>query len=201
MAISTEQVESFARNGYVIIDNFLNSDEYRNILDHYFSLLPTNKFQYSKIGKDSTSQQDRTIRGDKICWLDPHEPTKALHPFFQKLTEIQKITNENFYLGIKDFEALFAYYEPGSFYKKHSDQFHHDSSRQLTYVFYMNDNWQEGDGGELLVYNLADELVIKVAPTGNRLILFLPREFPHEVLQCSKERKSIVGWFHNKLLT
>ena len=75
----------------------------------------------------------------------------------------------------------------------HSSQY--DDYRVLSTVFYLNENWQPGDGGELAIYDAEDQLITRVQPVLNRLVIFLSEEFPHEVLPAKNHRYSIAGWF------
>ncbi|MEC9256433.1 MAG: 2OG-Fe(II) oxygenase, partial [Pseudomonadota bacterium] len=61
--------------------------------------------------------------------------------------------------------------------------------------YYLNKNWQPGDGGELAIYDAEDQLITRVQPVLNRLVIFLSEEFPHEVLPAKNHRYSIAGWF------
>ena len=59
----------------------------------------------------------------------------------------------------------------------------------------MNDNWDENDGGELVIYDEDNNFLKKVIPQANTLVIFLSDKFPHEVLPAKKRRFSIAGWF------
>ncbi len=98
-------------------------------------------------------------------------------------------------LGLFEYEAHFAQYEVGDFYKKHLDAFRGNESRKLTTVFYMNEDWRDANGGELKVYDLNDQLIQTIAPIAGRLVVFLSEQFPHEVLPAHAKRYSIAGWF------
>ncbi|MGJ8682812.1 2OG-Fe(II) oxygenase, partial [Paraglaciecola sp.] len=71
------------------------------------------------------------------------------------------------------------------------------SNRALSTVYYLNPNWSEADGGELIIYSPEknDEPISKVTPLFNQCIIFLSDMFPHEVLASNKDRFSIAGWF------
>ncbi|MEM6582031.1 MAG: 2OG-Fe(II) oxygenase [Pseudomonadota bacterium] len=67
------------------------------------------------------------------------------------------------------------------------------SSRVLSLVAYLNRNWPEDAGGELMLY-IADG-VVKVQPCHATLVVFLSDEFEHEVRPASVDRFSVAGWF------
>jgi SM-20-related protein len=61
-----------------------------------------------------------------------------------------------------DYECHFARYGEGAFYKKHLDAFKtpeesHLPKRLLSSVLYLNRDWGNEDGGELLLYPPQDE--------------------------------------------
>ncbi len=61
----------------------------------------------------------------------------------------------------------------------------------ITLVYYFNDDWQEGNGGELKIYH-KDEVIIQ--PLANRCVLFRTEGMEHEVLLSKSDRYSLTGW-------
>jgi SM-20-related protein len=66
--------------------------------------------------------------------------------------------NRRLFLGLFDFECHYSHYAKGDFYQRHMDAFkggvsQGHSNRVLSTVFYMNSDWGENDGGELLLYS------------------------------------------------
>lgn len=103
--------------------------------------------------------------------------------------------NRELYLGINYYESHFALYEQGDFYEKHLDAFKNSKNRVVTTVYYLNEEWSEKDGGELVIYDEKNNLLTKVIPSANTLVVFLSDKFPHEVKPAKKKRYSIAGWF------
>jgi SM-20-related protein len=75
------------------------------------------------------------------------------------------------------------------------DSFKNSKNRVVTTVYYLNDEWGEDDGGELIVYDERNEFLAKVTPESNSLVVFMSEKFPHEVLPAKRRRYSIAGWF------
>jgi SM-20-related protein len=98
-------------------------------------------------------------------------------------------------MGITYYESHFAIYDKGDFYETHLDAFKNSKNRVVTTVYYLNENWSEDDGGELVIYDEDNNYLTKVTPHANTLIVFLSDKFPHEVLPAKKKRFSIAGWF------
>jgi SM-20-related protein len=132
------------------------------------------------------------IRKDKIFWLDNKINGPFELAFFERIDAFVQYLNQTCYTGITDYEFHYALYEPGGYYKKHKDQFKDNQKRQFTLITYLNDNWQEDDGGELVVYkNNGEE---KIAPTMGKTVFFKSNELEHEVLPAKNSRMSITGW-------
>ena len=147
------------------------------------------------IGRGSGLVKDRSVRRDKIAWLDGYsEPQRLL---FECLEQIREGLNRRLYLGLKRFEAHYATYHPGDFYKRHLDSFRGRASRVVSLVLYLNEDWGLEDGGELRVFAAADsgQMVGQVRPEAGRAVLFLSEQVPHEVLPARRTRYSIACWF------
>ena len=109
--------------------------------------------------------------------------------------------NRRLFMGVCDYECHFAHYNIGAFYKKHVDAFSANkktgqSNRVISTVLYLNETWQQENGGELVIYGEDGEQVVeKILPEFGKFIIFLSEKFPHEVLPATRARKSIAGWF------
>ncbi|PNQ53578.1 SM-20 protein, partial [Vibrio agarivorans] len=152
------------------------------------------KWKQARIGRSDDAMRLESIRSDKIQWLN-EAMGRPVHEFLDKMETVRLEVNRNFYLGLFEYEAHFAKYEKGDLYQKHLDSFQGNKNRRLTTVFYLNDNWNEEDAGELVVYDLADNKLITIPPKAGRLFVFFSERFPHEVLPTNSERFSIAGWF------
>lgn len=158
-------------------------------------------FVPAKVGKSQERKRVEEIRGDYIKWLEPSNPQAEVQPMITLLNELKNSLNQNFYLGLKEFECHLARYPAGSFYKKHLDRFEKDSSRSFSFIFYLHESWTKQDGGELVLYNQNNEVIETILPLPGSMICFLSEEFPHEVKICHKERRSLTGWMHTKIIT
>jgi len=59
-------------------------------------------------------------------------------------------------------------------------------------ISYLNENWNENDGGELLIYQNYNNQ--KINPEQGTTVFFKSNELQHEVLVTKKQRMSITGW-------
>jgi SM-20-related protein len=146
------------------------------------------------IGRADQHQQARAIRRDLTHWLTGQHPDEA--HFLALMEDLRLTLNRALFLGLYDFEAHFAIYEPGAFYARHRDAFEGQRNRVVSVVLYLNREWQAGDGGELVLYSTDEASVVAIIePLANRLVVFLSEDMPHEVLVASHRRCSIAGWF------
>jgi SM-20-related protein len=100
--------------------------------------------------------------------------------------------NQALYLSLKDYEVHMTVYPAGSYYKRHLDQFKHDDHRKLSVICYLNNNWEESNGGQLRMFlpdNSKDFL-----PLAGRLVCFRSDQIEHEVRASNRERLSLTGW-------
>ena len=144
--------------------------------------------------------QRSDVRGDRILWLDEGSAGPAQQPFWQALDALRAALNENLLLGLFSFEAHYALYPPGAFYRRHRDQFrgHAPSAddRVISCAIYLNEDWTPADGGALRIYD--GELVRDVLPVAGTMACFLSDRFEHEVLPATRERLALTGWFRRR---
>ncbi|WP_246180446.1 2OG-Fe(II) oxygenase [Marinobacter changyiensis] len=146
-------------------------------------------------GRGADHSRDRSIRRDRIAWLKGD--TAAQVSLFRFFERVRVDLNRLLFLGLNRFEAHYASYEPGDFYRQHIDSFKGRRSRIVSVVFYLNDQWQAQDGGALRLYNRdsPDEICGTVLPEAGKMVLFMSEEIPHEVLTAQRTRYSVACWF------
>lgn len=191
-----EVLQSLEEKGYCYIPSFLSQD-YLSEINHFFD---DNKNEFSPAKVSQQKQRVENIRGDFTYWLDPLSPVKPFEKIFDFLNKLKDEVNAHFYMGLKQYECHLAYYPPGTFYQKHYDRFETSSSRSLTFVFYVNKDWDEQSGGEIILYDKKGNVLDQFLPMPGSVIFFLSGEFPHEVKAAVKERRSLTGWMHNKII-
>ena len=95
------------------------------------------------IGRGADLTRDRSVRRDKIAWLDGY--TAAQSELFRFFDALRVGLNQRLFLGLKRYEAHYATYQPGDFYKRHLDSFRGRASRVVSLVLYLN---EEAEGPE-----------------------------------------------------
>lgn len=176
--------------------NALSSNELR--LLNAFINSHRSEFRPAMVGKASGKVRREDIRGDVTYWLGEETAPAEIQTIFASIGKLREALNRRFFLGLKDFEAHLAIYPPGTFYKEHLDRHEDESSRTLSFIFYLHEEWKEGDGGELRINYQGKEKLIEPLP--GAFMCFLSAEIPHEVTLTHRERRSLTGWIHNKRL-
>lgn len=152
-------------------------------------------FQRAGIGREQDHQLHGQIRRDQIRWLGRDHAVETA--YLNWMEGLREGLNRRLFMGLFDYEAHFAHYPPGAFYKRHLDAFRGQTNRILTTVLYLNPDWQDDQGGELLIWPDPDseQVLERVIPRMGTLVIFLSEQFPHEVLPATDDRYSIAGWF------
>lgn len=184
---------SIVTKGYAVVDNLLPEAELQQIQLRFEELQQEDEFLKAGIGKQIHFTIDNTVRGDFIRWIDASDVTAPVFKLFEYINELVINLNRTCFLGIKDYETHYAFYPKGKGYLMHRDRFKTNPHRIVSFVFYLNENWQQGDGGELILFNEEKEPIETIPPKSNRLAVFLS-ETLHEVKNCNTERRSITGW-------
>lgn len=155
----------------------------------------TEALRKAGVGRGQDLLKDRSVRRDKIAWLQGE--TAAQAALFEFFESVRLGLNQRLFLGLKRFEAHYATYHKGDFYRRHVDSFHGRASRVVSLVLYLNEQWRDADGGALRVYNRESENEVCgiVLPQEGQAALFMSEEIPHEVLPANRTRYSIACWF------
>ncbi|SEA10371.1 2OG-Fe(II) oxygenase [Microbulbifer marinus] len=186
------------KDGYIVLPAPLPPALLAGLLRHFRSI-DRERFRRAGIGREDEHQLNRFVRSDEIFWLDRANP--AVAAYLSWMETLRLGLNRRLFLGLFDYECHYAYYDRGTFYKKHLDAFKGSTNRVLSTVLYLTPNWQPRDGGELAIYPPetgeapSAEPLLKVAPRFGQMVIFLSEEFPHEVLTVNRPRYSVTGWF------
>lgn len=186
------RADHLAENDWVILDDFLPIElisASRNFLKQKLEL---DEFKQAGIGALNEFRVEKSIRSDEIFWLE-RARDRELDVYFGLVDEVIAQLNRLCFLSISGSEFHLAHYPPGSFYKRHLDQFDSRSNRLISMVCYLNEKWSPEHGGELRLY-ASDGSYRDVEPLPGRMALFKSDVVPHEVLLSKAPRYSITGW-------
>lgn len=188
--------DGLAERGFAIVNSFLTPAEVSAILQ-LDSFTNHASFKKAAIGKNQEKQINEAVRGDYIQWIDKKTAEPELLVYLERLQQLGTFLNRSLFLSLKDSEIHMTVYPTGTFYKRHLDQFRKDDHRILSVICYLNENWQENDGGQLRLYP-GDE-TLDVQPTAGTLVCFRSDQLEHEVLPARRERLSLTGWMLDRL--
>jgi SM-20-related protein len=185
-------IDSYLDNNIGIDAGFLNAALCDGLQQNIIRLQKDELMNAAGIGNNEVKDANQKMRGDKIYWMDKSHDNIYEQEFLQQIEQFIDHLNRTCYTGINSYEFHYAVYEEGSFYKRHKDQFKNDSDRKFSLISYLNNDWLEEDGGQLLVYQNDD--IQKVQPHSQTAVFFKSDEMEHEVTVAHRSRMSITGW-------
>lgn len=200
-AICDHIADGLASDGWIVLPQVLPDAAVAAMADEIRAQFAAGDFHRAGVGKSGETQVMNEVRGDHVNWLERDSAPPLQGVWLDWLQQLSAELNRNLYLGLQEFEGHAAIYPPGSFYKKHLDQFRGTSERSVTAILYLNQDWQEQDGGQLRLY-LDDDCrdYRDIAPQAGTLVVFLAARFYHEVLTAQRERIALTGWFKRRAL-
>ncbi|MCV9929446.1 2OG-Fe(II) oxygenase [Flavobacterium sp. LS1R49] len=185
-------IATYIENKVGISEHFLSTELANNLKQNLLDLNAKSLLQDAGIGNSDKVTYDGAIRSDSIYWLDKKHNNAFENEFFVQIEAFIDYLNISCYAGITGYEFHYSLYETGDFYLKHLDQFKNNPSRKYSMISYLNADWKESDGGELLIHQLDNNQ--KISPTQGKTVFFKSDELVHEVLVTQNTRMSITGW-------
>ncbi|WP_310554659.1 2OG-Fe(II) oxygenase [Flavobacterium sp.] len=185
-------IASYIENGVGIAEHFISNELGNHLKENLLSLYNKKLLLAAGTGNDKKLTHNALVRSDVIYWLDKKNNNPYENEFFVQIEAFIEYLNTSCYAGITGYEFHYSLYETGSFYRKHLDQFQDNTSRQFSMISYLNANWQENDGGELLIHQAGNNQ--KISPTQGKTVFFKSNELVHEVLVTNERRMSLTGW-------
>jgi SM-20-related protein len=185
-------IDSYLDDHIGIDKNFLTEKLSAGLQQNILQLQEDNMMTFAGVGNQAAKDSNQQMRGDKIYWLDKSHDNIFEQEFLQLAEDFIDRLNNTCYAGINASEFHYAVYEEGSFYKRHKDQFQNNDHRKYSLINYLNENWLEEDGGQLLVYQ--DENVQRIMPQSQTAVFFKSNEMDHEVIKANRTRMSVTGW-------
>jgi len=185
-------INSYLENKVGIDAGFLSDALSKGLQKNILQLENDGLLQSAGIGNESIKDNQQKMRGDKIYWMDKEHDNVFEQEFLHQIEGFIDHLNNTCYTGINDYEFHYALYEQGSSYKKHKDQFKNDNNRKYSLINYLNENWEEENGGKLKLYQ--ENGVQEVSPNAQKAVFFKSDEMVHEVMVANRSRMSITGW-------
>jgi len=189
-------IDSFLDNWIGIDKNFISKNLSEGLQQNIVLLQKDGLMTAAGIGNEVVMNASQKMRGDKIYWMDKTHSNIFEQEFLSHVEDFIEYLNRTCYTGINGYEFHYAVYEAGSGYKRHKDQFKNDSNRKYSLIHYLNENWEEENGGNLLVYQ--NDSVQQIRPDSQTAVLFKSDEMEHEVSKSNRDRMSVTGWLKRK---
>jgi SM-20-related protein len=201
-------IDAIAATGIYVGESILSPDTNYGLRAALLQLCATQHLKTAlrpaRIGENATSAPE--WRGDSIAWLPDTPSNNAEAAAMLAIKALQLAFNTALFTGIQQTELHYAHYAIGTFYKRHLDRFvvpmhlqarratESDNSRIISLVFYLNSNWVQSEGGELVIYDADDLHFMRILPELGTMVAFRSEQFPHEVLPAIRARLSLTGW-------
>jgi SM-20-related protein len=188
--------DALAGQRHVVLPGLVPAATWQVLRDEAVTLLQAQAFSPARIGRGEATHRQSDIRGDGLCWLEAGRGAGAA--YLTWMDGLRQTLNRELFLGLQEFEAHYAHYPVGAFYRTHVDRHRDSNARVVSSVFYLNADWQPGEGGDLCMYDQHGRLLFSQPPQGGTLVLFMSDDMPHEVKVALRERWSIAGWFRTR---
>ncbi len=175
-------------------ENYFDENLIAALREDLATLQQAGMLRAAAVGRAQDRAQRADIRNDQTLWLAGQGT--AQQDYLRRMDDLRADLNRTLFLGLNGFEAHYAVYDAGGFYKKHVDSFRGRKNRVVSTVTYLTPGWQESDGGHLVLYHPQDEdrEMTRILPRAGTLAVFMSEEIPHEVLPPARPRASIAGW-------
>ena len=187
-----ELIEGFITNKIGISESFLSMPLAAALQQTLLRLKRDSRMIRAGIGNAVVKDKNQKVRGDKTCWIDTNSKNIAEMEFLDTVRQFMVHLNKTCYTGLNACEFHYALYEEGSTYTRHRDQLKNDYNRKFSMIGYLNDDWIESNGGQLIIHH--DETTQEILPNNQKAIFFQSDIIEHEVAVANRPRMSITGW-------
>lgn len=190
--ILDEILNQLDSQGFAVLDNFISQQSVETLLKYGHDALTNGAFKQAGIGRQQDFQTNEAIRKDHVHWLTQQTIQQESPQLYNHINSLIEQLNRICFSGINQCEFHLANYGPGAYYKRHLDQFKNNGDRRFTIIVYLNLDWHENDGGQLVIYGAQGSQTID--PIAGRLVFFPSDKLEHEVLPANRTRWSFTGW-------
>ncbi|MGZ3690713.1 MAG: 2OG-Fe(II) oxygenase, partial [Pseudobdellovibrio sp.] len=141
--------EKLAENSWVVLP--FDKDLSKKLLQSAQDKTPL----FKAAGLARHDQPDTQIRSDRIYWLESKsgELNETDHLILRQLEDLKNNLKNFFRTSLNEFECHYSVYGQGQHYDRHSDAPFDNNKRVFSFVIYLNENWREENGGQIIGYN------------------------------------------------
>lgn len=188
-----ELIEGFITNKVGISESFLSMSLAAGLQQNIMRLSRDSRMEWAGIGNNTNKDKTQKMRSDRTCWIDSKTKNAPEREFLDMIRLFTEHLNRTCFTGLNSCEFHYALYEEGAYYLRHRDQFKNDYNRKFSMIGYLNDNWVEADGGQLIIHE-DEEQQQYILPTIQKAVFFQSDQIEHEVAVANRQRMSITGW-------
>lgn len=185
---------ALATDGWCVVPDLLLITQTQALAAECRAMHAAQQLTPARVGAARTATP---LRGDSTHWFQDDALSAPQQVFTDHLDALRLALNRELMLGLVECESHYAVYPPGAGYTRHIDRLRDSDARVVSAVFYLNEGWQDTDGGALRLY-LADGSSRDIFPHAGTLLLFLSAQFEHEVLPATRDRMSIACWMRQR---
>lgn len=190
-------IDALVEHHWAFADGLFPSDLVHGLREEAIAAWEDEAYIQASVGNLGGRLKRPEIRSDHVLWIEEEHMTRHQATYWAWMDALRLRLRRDLFLPLDDFEGHLAVYPPGSFYKRHLDQFKSVQRRQISCILYLNPSWDEDAGGQLRIYEPDEEggeRHIDMLPEPGRFVLFRSDSIPHEVLPATRDRYSLTGW-------
>lgn len=185
-------IDSLSKRNYAITYNFFENDILTGLSSQLEQQIEEENLRQAGIGMGAAYDKNKEIRSDKIKWIKDETALPDERKFLDGIQDFSNYLNRTCFVGIRGLEFHYAVYEKGTFYKRHLDQFKQNDERKFSVITYLNKDWKDTDGGQLILFIDGEEILIQ--PEWGKTVFLKSELVEHEVRLSHRKRLSVTGW-------
>lgn len=195
-------VEAVADPGYGIFPDLLSPEVQQDLVQLMADKVAADTLVRAGVGVGQRVQVRSEIRSDSIFWLEADDPAESAEGWIAGMNALCEHFRRHLFLPLWSYEGHLARYPPAGFYKAHLDRHFKTLARQISVIAYLNEDWDESDGGELRLFTDIEKGIdgpfLDVIPRAGTVVIFRSADFWHEVRPSKRERLSLTGWLRGR---
>ncbi|XP_061693075.1 egl nine homolog 1 [Syngnathoides biaculeatus] len=187
------------KHGICVVENFMGEETGLSILEDVKALHKTGRFTDGQVVSQK-SDSTKSIRGDKITWVDGKEVgCEKIRFLTSRMDDVVRHCNGklgNYAINGRTKAMVACYPGNGTHYVRHVDNPNGDG-RCITCIYYLNKDWNAKEhGGLLRIFPEGKSQFADIEPKFDRLLFFWSdRRNPHEVQPAFATRYAITVWY------
>mmetsp|Transcript_11841 Transcript_11841/g.26120 ORF Transcript_11841/g.26120 Transcript_11841/m.26120 type:complete len:307 (-) Transcript_11841:296-1216(-) len=197
--LTEDALDTLRTQGHVVVDGFLKAEHAERLLEEarafgHSGRMPKHKFQFGNAQVEKPNIYEADMHNEA---LQEELPAFADLLFDDSIAKVIAASYPDLKLDFGPTSKTIKLQRnagSGGCFPCHYDNAGVPSKRAVTCVVYLNPEWQQGDGGEVVLTPFLEPEVI-IPPLMNRAVFFLSDRILHRVLPAVKERFCFSIWF------